>query len=49
MRRYWTGTTDLSKPRPAPSIWPMPFHQSVGELDHIELLVARWTAGRKKP
>jgi hypothetical protein len=36
MRRYWTGTTDQSRPRDAPAVWPMPFHQSIAEMDRDE-------------
>jgi hypothetical protein len=36
MRRFWTGMTDKAAPRAAPAVWPMPYHQSVYEVDWDE-------------
>jgi hypothetical protein len=33
LRRFWAGWTDQSMPRAAPSVWPMPYHQCVADVD----------------
>jgi len=44
MRRYWTGTTEQSAPRAAPSVWPMPYHASLDVVDREDAINAKRVA-----
>ncbi len=53
MRRYWDGTTEQSKPRAAPKLWPYLDHRDMAEVMAAEKVRPAWRERqrleRKKP